>query len=214
MTQQRYINRQDAGKRLAQHLLQYQHTQDTIVLALPRGGVPVAHEIAYRLHLPLDVYIVKKLGVPWHPELAMGALASDQEPYINHTLVKELSIVQSAIDETIAKARQEVTRRETLYRRGKKSLILRDQTIILVDDGIATGATIKAALAALRLQHPKKIICAVPVAAPDSIEALQKLADAIICPLQPDNLDAIGLWYEAFEQTTDEEVISILSQYP
>lgn len=210
---QRYRDRRDAGEQLAKRLTQYIDAPKTIVLALPRGGVPVAYEIARALHLPLDVYIVRKLGVPWHEELAMGALAPQHITFLNQKLIKNLNIEKSVLDKVIAAEQKELIRRDTVYRSGKEAILIKNQVVILVDDGIATGATMKAAIASLRMQKPKKIICAVPVACPESVQDLKSEVDKIICPLQPKNLDAVGLWYKEFEQVTDEEVITLLSTH-
>lgn len=207
----RYKNRKDAGQKLVQYLRQYQDAENTLVLALPRGGVPVAYEISSTLNLPLDVYIVRKLGVPWHSELAMGALAPNHVTYLNKNLMKRLQISKTAINEVIAREQRELERRDAVYRAGKNELMIENKTIILVDDGIATGATMFAAIKSIRAQHPLKIVCASPVAAPETILEIKNQVEEIICPLQPEDLDAVGLWYEEFPQTTDEEVLTFLS---
>ncbi len=208
----KFIDRQEAGRVLANHLMDYNHGENTIILALPRGGVPVAYEIAIQLSLPLDVFIVRKLGVPGHEELAMGAIATGGTTFFNASLIKSLTIAQTAIDKVLAEERKELDRREHLYRGNKSPLKVVNKTIILVDDGIATGATISAAIEALRQQHPAKIIIAVPVAARSTYEELASSVDKVICPLTPTNFYAVGMWYENFPQTSDDEVINLLQK--
>lgn len=206
----KYINRQQAGRILAHLLRNYAQNLNVIVLALPRGGVPVAYEIANELSVPLDVFIVRKLGVPWHEELAMGAIASGGTVVLNDELVQSLNLQQSAIDQVIKSEQIELLRREKAYRGTQPFPDLSGKIIILVDDGIATGATMQAAIQALRKHHPASIIVAVPVAADATCEALTQHVDLLICPLRPVNFYAVGLWYEDFSQTTDEEVVKLL----
>ncbi len=208
----KYIDRKHAGMVLAKLLKEYSHRSDVIVLALPRGGVPVAYEIAVALSLTLDVFIVRKLGVPEHEELAMGATASCGIVVLNEEIVETLHIDQASIDLVKQTELEELIRRERLYRGEAIFPDLRGKTIILVDDGIATGSTMRAALLALQQQKPGAIVIAVPVAARSTVEEMSRIADVIICPLQPINFYAVGLWYDNFSQTTDEEVIKLLDK--
>lgn len=205
-----YNNRRQAGQVLADLLKKYTQRKNTIVLALPRGGVPVAFEIANKLALPLDVFIVRKLGVPDHPEYAMGAIASGNILVLNEAIIEDLQLKQQAIDEVLEAEQNELMRREHLYRGNKPYPLLKGKTIILVDDGIATGYSMRAALAALELKKPFAIIIAVPVAARSTCDELTDSVKKIICPLQPIHFQAVGLWYEEFTQTTDEEVMQLL----
>lgn len=207
-----YIDRQHAGIVLAKLLKEYSRRTDVIVLALPRGGVPVAYEISVELSLPLDVFIVRKLGVPGHEELAMGALASGGVALLNEDIIQALHIDQSSIDLVKQVEFEELSRREQLYRGNSSFPNLLGKTIILVDDGIATGSTMKAALRALQQQKPATIIIAVPVASPSMVDEMVNLVDVIVCPLRPINFHAVGLWYDNFSQTTDEEVIELLEK--
>ena len=208
---QKYLNRRQAGHRLSVLLKQYANNPDVLILALPRGGVPVGYEIARALHVPLDVFIVRKLGLPQHEECAIGALASGGTIVWNEEIRSSISVEQSAIDRVLQKEQEELRRREQLYRGNVPYPVLEDKMIILVDDGIATGATMQAAVLALKKYHPKVLIVAVPVAQKDTCATLAKLVDKLVCPLKPRDLYAVGMWYEAFEQTTDEEVIACLS---
>lgn len=202
----RYTDRLHAGKVLAEHLQEYQDRDDVIVLALPRGGVPVGYEIAKTLHAPLDVFIVRKLGVPGHSELAMGALATGGACVFNESIIRDLGIPPYAIDSVIDEEKKELARRETVYRCDKPFPDLKNKIVILVDDGIATGASIKAAIKALEQLQPKSVVVAVPVADETICNEIAVTVDQIICPLQPTNLQAVGLWYHDFSQTEDEEV--------
>jgi putative phosphoribosyl transferase len=206
----RFRNRSEAGRLLARALERYRDHLDVLVLALPRGGVPVAYEVATNLHAPLDVFIVRKLGVPGHEELAMGAIASGGIRALNTAVIQQLNIPRSAIDAVAAHEQQELERRERLYRGQKASLNIQDRTIILVDDGLATGSTMKAAVAALRRQNPRKIIVAVPTAPAETCNELQDEADEVICAVMPEPFYAVGQWYENFEQTTDAEVTELI----
>ena len=208
----KFIDRRDAGRALTKELKDYANQQDVIILALPRGGVPVAYEIASALSLPLDVFIVRKLGVPGHEELALGAVASGGTVVFNQALLSQLNIPQSAIEQVLQSEQQELARREIVYRGHKPFPSLTHKTIILVDDGIATGSTMRAAITALNQQKPARIIIAVPVAARSTYEEMRSLVDKIICPLQPIHFHAVGLWYEDFSQTSDDEVIEILNK--
>lgn len=207
-----FRNRHDAGRALATQLTQYRDLAQVIVLALPRGGVPVGYEIAGALHLPLDVFVVRKLGVPGHEELAMGALATGGTQIINEHVLQMLSVPRREIDEVVAKEQRELDRRQSEYRDDQPWPDLRNWTVILVDDGLATGATMRAAVAALRLQGPSQIVVAVPVGAADTCQLLSTEADQVICLAQPEPFRAVGLWYADFEPTTDDEVRGLLAQ--
>jgi putative phosphoribosyl transferase len=207
---EKYIDRYEAGIILAEHLKDYANQEHVIALALPRGGVPVAYEIATALSIPLDIFIVRKLGVPGHEELAMGAIASGGTVVFNEPLMNQLNIEQKLIDSVLAAEQKELVRRELLYRGNRPFPNLLGKTIILVDDGIATGATMLAAVKALHKHKPASIIIAVPVAARSTCEELKTLVDKIVCPLRPINFYAVGLWYEQFSQTSDDEVIELL----
>lgn len=206
----RYVNRHEAGKILSKEMKIYEKNPDTYVLALPRGGVPVAYEIAKTLSLPLDVFIVRKLGVPYHEELAMGAIASGGVTVFNDDILQQLQIPKSEIQKVITAEQKELTRRELSYRGNKPFPTLENKTIILVDDGIATGATMRAAIKSLRQKKPKHLILAVPVAASAIISEMEMLVDKIICPIKPDHFYAVGAWYDDFTQTTDDEVFQLL----
>ncbi|STX29377.1 phosphoribosyltransferase [Legionella beliardensis] len=206
----KYQDRQAAGKVLAKHLKDYANKTNTIVLALPRGGVPVAYEVASALSLPLDVFIVRKLGVPWHKELAMGAIASGGCKFFNQEVIESLEIAQDDIDKVIQKEEKELQRRELLYRNNQPLPNFYNKTIILVDDGIATGATIRAAIKALKNSKPASIIVSVPVAALSTYKEMTRLVQRVVCPLKPVHFYAVGLWYAHFPQTTDAEVTELL----
>ncbi|WP_133131141.1 phosphoribosyltransferase [Legionella yabuuchiae] len=208
----KYRDRLDAGEQLAKKLIRYKNTPDAIVLALPRGGVPVAYKIATELSLPLDVFLVRKLGVPGHRELAMGAIASGEVAFYNQSIISDLNISKEAMDEVIKAESDELERREEAYRGDKLFPNLTNKTIILVDDGIATGATIRAAIQAIRAQNPSRIVLAVPVAPRSTLLELEREVDEIFCPLAPINFYAVGIWYEDFPQTSDDEVREFLSK--
>ncbi len=207
-----FRDRRDAGRVLAEKLAAYANRPDVIVLALPRGGVPVAHEVARRLVAPMDVFVVRKLGVPGYEELAMGAVATGGVRVLNDQLVERLGIPEQMIDAVAARERQELARRERLYRGGRPPPDLRGRTVILVDDGLATGATMFAAIEALRKLNPARIVVAVPTASPDTCEEMKKKADEVICAITPEPFHAVGRWYRDFSQTTDEEVAALLAQ--
>ena len=207
-----FRDRRDAGQRLAQLLTEYADRPDVLVLGLPRGGVPVAFEIAQAINAPLDVYLVRKLGVPGHEELAMGAIATGGVRVLNEDVVRTLGIAESVIDRVAAEEAQELARREQAYRDGRPSPDVRGRTAILVDDGLATGSTMRAAVAALRQQAPRRIVVAVPVAAPPTCEELRHIVDEIVCAATPDPFYGVGLWYRDFSQTTDQEVRDLLRQ--
>ena len=209
---QYFHDRAEAGRLLAEKLMAYAKRKDVFILALPRGGVPVAFEIAKALHAPLDVFLVRKLGVPGHEELAMGAIASGGVVVRNDEVIGSLDISNQVIDMVVAREQQELERREHLYRGDRPFPDLHGCTVILVDDGLATGATMRAAVVALRQHQPAHSVIAVPIAAPDTCEALRTQVDEIVCAMTPDPLYAVGLWYEHFEQTTDDEVRELLAQ--
>lgn len=208
----RFHDRADAGQRLAAQLQDYAGQADVIVLALPRGGVPVAYEVARALRAPLDVFVVRKLGMPGHEEYAIGALASGGVRLINEQAVALHGVDQREIDRVAAAEQSELERRERSYRGERPFPVIRGRTVILVDDGLATGSTMRAAVQALRLEAPRKIIVAVPVSAPDICHAFRDIADAIVCVMTPEPFYAVGLWYEDFSQTTDEEVHELLDR--
>ncbi|HWQ32089.1 MAG TPA: phosphoribosyltransferase [Blastocatellia bacterium] len=205
-----FRDRVEAGRVLATKLTAYAHRPDVLVLALPRGGVPVAFEVAQALDAPLDVFIVRKLGVPGHEELAMGAIASGGGRILNHEVLRYISIPPEVIDEVTAREQRELERRERSYRDDRPPPEVQGRTVILVDDGLATGSTMRAAAAALRAQHPARIIVAVPVASPEVCEEFRSEVDEIICAMTPQPFMAVGLWYENFAQTSDEQVRELL----
>jgi predicted phosphoribosyltransferase len=207
----RYKDRHEAGQLLAEQLLEYADRPDVVVLALPRGGVPVGYEIARRLHVPLDVFLVRKLGVPGHEELAMGAIASGGVRVLNPDVIAKLQIPRRAIDRVAAEEQQELDRRTREYRDDRPPVDVRGKIVILVDDGLATGSTMRAAALALRAQRPAKIVVAVPVAAAQTCDEFRRDVDEIFCGMTPDPFHAVGLWYEDFSQTTDEEVRQLLN---
>ncbi len=208
----KYRNRKEAGKILANELKAYANRGDVIVLALPRGGVPVGFEIAKELMVPLDVFLVRKLGVPGHSELAMGAIAIGDSYVFNEDIVGSLHIPKSAIEAVIEEEKAELKRRERAYRGEQPFPSLKDKTVILVDDGIATGATMRAAVKALKQLEPASLIMAVPVADKSVCDLMRPLVDRFICPMQPHGLYAVGAWYDDFSQTEDDEVHSLLEQ--
>ena len=207
-----FRNRVHAGQLLAGQLMQYADREDVIVLGLPRGGVPVACEVAEKLHAPVDVLVVRKLGLPGWEELAMGALASGGVRVINQEVVRSAGISHAAIETAVARESRELQRRELAYRGHTGVPEIEDKTVILIDDGIATGSTVKAAVLALQQQEPARIIIAVPTAAPDACAMLEPMVDELIALLQPDEFRAVGQWYEDFSQTTDAEVTECLAK--
>ena len=207
-----FTDRTDAGRQLANALGEYADTGNVVVLALPRGGVPVAYEVAKALHTPLDVMVVRKLGVPGHEELAMGAIASGNIRVINEDIVRYLNISQQGIDEVAESERLELERRERLYRGEKATCEVRGKTIILVDDGIATGATMRAAIGAIKLQQPAHLVVAVPTSALDTYNTISREVDRMICLSTPEPYIAVGRWYRNFSQTSDEEVTRLLEK--
>jgi putative phosphoribosyl transferase len=202
----RFRDRREAGRILAQELLQYANRPDVIILALPRGGVPVAYEVALALNAPLDVFIVRKLGLPANEELAIGAIASGGVRVLNEDLIRALYIPAEVIELVAQRELQELQRRERLYRGDRHPPDIHDRTVILVDDGLATGASMRAAVAALRAQKPNRIVVAVPTSAPETCDALAAEVDEIVCAITPEPFLGVGRWYEDFSQTTDEGV--------
>ena len=212
MMPKRFRNRSEAGRLLAKKLVAYADRPDVLVLALPRGGVPVAYEVARALGAPLDVFLVRKLGVPGYEELAMGAVATGGVRVINDQIVQQLGIPSHIIDAVAAREQQELVRRERLYRGGRPPPNVRGRTVILVDDGLATGATMRAAVMALRKLQPARIVVAVPTASSETCDELRPEVDDIICALTPEPFFAVGHWYEDFSQTTDDEVRDLLAR--
>jgi putative phosphoribosyl transferase len=208
----RFHDRYEAGRVLASQLGNYVDRADGLVLALPRGGVPVGFEVARALHAPLDVFLVRKLGVPGHEELAMGAIASGGVRVLNMDVVDGLRIPEHVIDTVAAHELRELERREHAYRDDRPAPDVRGRTVILVDDGLATGSTMRAAARALRQQQPHRLVIAVPVAAPETCVALRSEADEIVCAMTPYDFRAVGYWYEDFSQTTDAEVRDLLAR--
>lgn len=207
-----YQDRRDAGKRLAALLTRYANRPGVIVLALPRGGVPVGFEVARSLKAPLDAFVVRKLGVPGHEELAMGAVATGGVVILNDSVVLGMGIPERVIMGVLAREEQEMERRERQYRGERPPPALDGRTVILVDDGLATGSTMRAAVRALREQNPTAIVVAVPVAASQTCEEFRSIADEIVCAATPEPFYAVGLWYADFTPTTDEEVSALLAE--
>jgi putative phosphoribosyl transferase len=207
-----YEDRRQAGLELAVHLKRFAGRPDVVVLALPRGGVPVASAVAETLGFPMDVFIVRKLGVPGHEEYAMGAIASGGLCVLNDEAIRSLRISSATVEAVAQRENEEIRRRDVLYRGTRPPIDVRDKIIILVDDGLATGSTMRAAVEALRKRSPARIVVAVPVGAVDSCLMLRKIADEVICPSTPEPFDAVGLWYRHFDQTSDAEVRMLLEK--
>jgi putative phosphoribosyl transferase len=207
---QGYENRRSAGKLLAEELRYLKGRSTMLVLGLPRGGVVVAAEVAARFEAELDVLVVRKLGIPGHEEVAMGAIASGGAEYLNTELIQSLGIGRGSVDRVRQREFEELMRREAAYRGDRPPAAVSGRTVIVVDDGAATGATLQAAVAALRENDPARIIAALPVAPPDAVKALETVADMVICPVIPESFQAVGQWYMDFDQTSDEEVRKIL----
>lgn len=207
-----FTNRRRAGELLAQQLLRYAHQSDVIVLALPRGGVPVGYEVAHLLQVPLDVMVVRKVGAPWNEELAIGAVASGGVLVLDKSLIQEMQIRPMEIEHIVSGELQELDRRERVYREGRPWPELRDHTVIVVDDGLATGSTMKAAVKAIRQQAPRKIVVATPVASVEAYHIMRSVADECVALLIPERLYGVGMYYEDFSQTSDAEVIALLQQ--
>lgn len=207
-----FKDRRDAGRQLAQKLSSYADRSDVIVLALPRGGVPVAYEVARALNAPMDIFLVRKLGVPGHEELAFGAIASGGVRVLNNDVVWGLNVSDEAIDAVAQRELKELERRERAYRGDHPAQDIRDRIAILVDDGLATGASMRAAIDGVRAKDPAKIVVAVPTGAPETCEAFKSIVDEIICAETPKPFYGVGMWYQDFSQTTDEEVRILLEQ--
>ena len=208
-----FADRREAGKALAVRLAAYRRRHDVVVLALPRGGVPVAFEVAEALGAPLDIFVVRKLGMPGQPEFAIGAIASGGVVVLNDDAIRWHHIPQSQIDAIARDELVELRRREQAYRQGRPLIDLRDRTVILVDDGLATGSSMRAAVQAVRIFEPARVIVAVPVGASSTCEALAEIADETVCARTPEPFTAVGVWYRDFSQTTDEEVRALLDAH-
>lgn len=211
-TQTRYADRAEAGRALADRLSDYGDREDVVVYGLPRGGVPVAFEVAGALHAPLDVLVVRKLGVPGHPELAMGAVASNDVRFLDDHLVQRLGIDQTDIDRIAEEQREEVLARERRFRSGADVPDAQGAIAIVVDDGMATGSTMKASVKALREMSPSRIVVAVPVASRSACADMEEIADEVICLSTPQPFSAVGAWYQDFTQTSDEDVKGLLER--
>jgi predicted phosphoribosyltransferase len=207
-----FRDRIDAGSQLAARLTHYADRPDVLVLALPRGGVPVAYQVAMALGAPLDVFLVRKLGVPGHEELAMGAIASGGVRVVNEDVVRPLRIPTEVVDRVASEEQRELERREHAYRGDRPVQEVQRRTVILVDDGLATGSTMRAAVRALRQQRPARIVVAVPVSARDTCDELGREVEEIVCAVTPEPFMAVGSWYEDFSQTTDDEVRELLAR--
>jgi predicted phosphoribosyltransferase len=208
-----FRDRIEAGQLLGRELAG-RTIENAIVLALPRGGVPVGYEVAKALGAPLDVFIVRKLGVPGHEELAMGAIAAGGVRVLNRDVLDYARVTQQQLDAVAAREERELARREAEYRGNRGPLDVRGRTVIVVDDGLATGSTMRAAVQALRAMEPKRVIVAVPVGAAQTCEELGEIADEVVCLRTPDPFEAVGQWYDDFTQTTDAEVHALLSRNP
>ena len=209
----KFADRRDAGRELARELRHYRDRSDVVVLALPRGGVPVAVEIAEALGAPLDVFLVRKLGMPGHPEFAIGAIASGGVRVLNDDVVRWYGISEQIVETLAAQEQAELERRERAYRGARPLSDLRDRTVILVDDGLATGASMRAAVQAVRAHHPARVVVAVPVGAAETCEAFANITDETVCARTPEPFSAVGLWYRDFSQTSDEEVRDLLRRH-
>ena len=209
---ERFQNRTEAGRRLAAALGRYAGRNDVLVLGLPRGGVPVAFEIASALDAPLDVFIVRKLGLPGHEEFGIGAIAHGGMRIVDDSVLRAYGVDADTLDRITSRELRELERREQLYRDGRPFPAIENRIVILVDDGLATGSTMRAAVAALREKHPREIVVAVPVGARETCASMATLADEVVCLETPDPFYAVGLWYVNFEQTEDQEVHELLER--
>jgi predicted phosphoribosyltransferase len=209
-----FVDRSDAGRRLADELARrgYAGRSDLLVLALPRGGVPVAYEVARRLNAPLDVFLVRKLGVPGHEELAMGAIATGGSIVLNPDVLQQANLGRADLERVAEVEWAELLRRERAYRGDRPAPDIAGKTVILIDDGLATGASMRAAVAAAKKQNPARLVVAVPVAAATTCEALAREVDDVVCPLTPSGFTAVGMWYEDFSQTSDAQVRDLLAE--
>jgi putative phosphoribosyl transferase len=210
---ERFLNRSDAGRQLAAELQpRYGGRSDVLVLGLPRGGVPVAFEIAVALDAPLDVFVVRKLGLPGHEEFGIGAIASGGVRVVDESVLRAYGVDSRTLEEITEREQRELERRERRYRDDRPFPAIQDRVVILVDDGLATGSTMRAAVAALRAEGPREIVVAVPVGAPETCSAMARLADDVVCLMTPEPFYAVGLWYENFDQTDDAEVHDLLER--
>ena len=207
-----FRDRRDAGRKLAQKLSAYANRSDVVVLALPRGGVPVAYEVALVLNAPLDIFTVRKLGLPGHEELAMGAIATGGARVINQDIVRTFNIPQGVVEAVAKRELKELERRERAFRGDRVMREIHDKTVILIDDGLATGASMQAAIMGLRAKEPARIVAAVPTAAPETCEAFKQKVDEMVCATTPEPFYGVSRWYEDFSQTTDEEVQTLLEE--
>ncbi|MGW5974263.1 phosphoribosyltransferase [Streptomyces sp. NPDC055186] len=208
-----FRDRREAGRELAERLRGMQGDgalPEPVVLALPRGGVPVAHEIAEALEAPLDVLVVRKIGAPFHREVGVGAMAGDEVPLFDPSTLRALGLSEADLDSVVERERVELRRREQLYRQDRPAPELRGRTVIVVDDGLATGSTARAALRFVRRQAPARVVLAVPVGSPESVERMRAEADEVVCPHRPAGFMAVGEWYADFDQLTDEDVLTAL----
>jgi len=210
----RFKDRTEAGKQLAKKLMNYANRDNVIVLALPRGGVPIGYEVAHALNAPLDVVLVQKLGVPGREELAMGAIASHDAKFVNDSIVRGMKISQDTVDNVIEKETRELKKREALYESARPDIDITGYTAIIVDDGLATGATMRATVQALRSQSFDKIVIAVPTAPADIIDEFQHEVNDVVCLITPQEFGGVGRWYTEFSQTTNDEVIDYLHDQP
>ena len=210
---ERFLNRSDAGRQLAAELLPgYVGRSDVLVLGLPRGGVPVAFEMAVALDAPLDVFVVRKLGLPGHEEFGIGAIASGGVRVVDESVLRAYGVDSRTLEEITEREQRELERRERRYRDDRPFPAIQDRVVILVDDGLATGSTMRAAVAALRAEGPREIVVAVPVGAPETCSAMARLADDVVCLTTPEPFYAVGLWYENFDQTDDDEVHDLIER--
>jgi len=210
---ERFLNRSDAGRQLAAELLpRYGGRSDVLVLGLPRGGVPVAFEMAVALDAPLDVFVVRKLGLPGHEEFGIGAIASGGVRVVDESVLRAYGVDSRTLEEITEREQRELERRERRYRDDRPFPAIQDRVVILVDDGLATGSTMRAAVAALRAEGPREIVVAVPVGAPETCSAMARLADDVVCLMTPEPFYAVGLWYENFDQTDDDEVHDLIER--
>lgn len=207
-----YSDRRQAGRELASRLQEYVGRDDVIVLALPRGGVPVGYEVATALHAPLEVLTVRKLGAPWNEEFAIGAIASGGLIVVDHYLVNALQVSNEELEAIIQHERRELARRDQLYRGGQPFPLLAGLKVILVDDGLATGATMRAAVLAVRESHPDVVIVAAPLASREACETLAQVADRVVCAAMPEPFVGVGIWYADFSETSDQEVLDLLER--
>jgi putative phosphoribosyl transferase len=209
---QHFADRRDAGTVLAARLSHYKDRRDVVVLGLPRGGVPVAYEVARKLNAPLDVFLVRKLGVPGHRELAMGAIAPGGVRVLDQKIIAWYGVPEAAVERTVHDELRELERREHAYRQGRAPVAISGQCVLLIDDGLATGATMKAAVQAVRAGAPERVVVAVPVGAPSTCTEIGEIADEVICARTPEPFNAVGQWYVDFSQTTDAEVRNLLQE--